>query len=172
MFINSQRKYRKFNLDRVLAIGVHNWNNRESILSELSFDTQLKFAIFCLNQLQPIVRVSSIDCFQYIVDSLNSYLEGNLDVKNCLYALYHNDDGETISFLCNNSISSLITNGDRKYNSGYILTYMSHIVVDELARRSLEHETKNDQMTYIRQLIVENLSEEDKDNWLINIDLC
>lgn len=159
------------NLDRILSVP-YEWSNRHIMLSNLPHRKQVEFALFCAKQVIQFVDSSHSDACIKALKAAEAYMNNFISLESCKevfdqaaakiqsyspqsYAAYY-----TICAAIHEETNSAHYAGTVAY---YVVAY--HITKKD-SNNKIE-EVKAEQMNYMKELIVQSLSREDAECWLL-----
>lgn len=150
------------NIDKLIEYKF-NWYERQNILFELSHISHVKFAIFCAEQVLHLIDDKYMMSAIQAIDTAKLYTEGKATGKDCEKAAIFTTPH--VEFVHNDAYNVV-------YGAVYAATTVSsHSYATAYSRLCVEllnpEITKQEQMNYLRHLVLENLSEEERENWLL-----
>jgi len=167
-----------------------NWDNRETILNELSHKNKVRFALFCAKQTRHLT--DNKEAMQAI-NIVELFLEDKATAKKCRkasdaasYAAYTSYDAAaataataaaTASYATSNTASNTTTTASVSYAAANASAYAvsaSASAAEAAFYAAInpndepnKDQLKQEQMDYLRDLAISELSEEERDNWLL-----
>ena len=150
------------NLDRLMEYNIGSYNSIEAILVCLPYRLQLQFAVFLATQLSQYVTISKSIRILNSVEILNKHLSEPVFNRLECYERLKTDD--------NKFLMSVVASCDQIYNSAFRITNEMNKFVTCYELEFGEQSSTDAKImfsSFLRNLILENLTDEQKENWLL-----
>jgi len=162
------------NTDKLLSIPFL-WDNRETILSELSHKNKVRFALFCAKQVKHLMNSKKAT---QAIDIVELFLEDKATAEECRKA-------STVTYASaayTTSAAAAATAASASYAAhtatAVSASYAAHAAYIAINPNNNDpnsglnkDQLKQEQMDYLRALITSELSEEERDNWLLIVSI-
>jgi hypothetical protein len=139
------------------------WQDRQNILMELPHKACVKFTIFCAEQVVHLIDDKYMPSATKVIEVAKLFVEGKATSKECegaaIFTTPHIEYTHNDAY---NVIYGAAFTATTVSSSSYATAYSR--ICTEILNPEI---TKQEQMNYLRQLVIENLSEEERDNWLL-----
>jgi len=160
------------NIDKLLSTPFK-WDKRETILSELSHKNKVRFALFCAKQVKHLI--DSKEAIQAI-DIVELFLEDKATTEECrkaanaIYAAAY-DTAYTASAASAASAAAYTAAAYTAFAAASYAAssaaYAAYTTAASTSTITNKDQLKQEQMDYLRELIMGELSKEERDNWLL-----
>ena len=149
------------------------WSNRRTFINSLSHTSQVHFALFCAMQVKPLMKDKrSLNALSVV----EKFLEGKATKEECADAYadayayasaYASASANAASAAASASYAAAAANA--AYAAYASASYASAAAAaSSAAYAAANQETiKQEQMNFLRKLLIESMSEEDKECWLL-----
>jgi hypothetical protein len=140
------------------------WDNRELLLKELPHKDVVRFALFCAKQ---VVSQNQIPVAENAIKVVELWLEDRATREECGRAAYAAARAADAAYAAAYAAAARATYAaDADAAAAYAGAYAAAAAA--AAAGATNKETlKQEQMDYLRELIIKNLPEEDRDCWLL-----
>jgi len=155
------------------------WDNKETILNELSHKNKVRFALFCVKQVKHLIDdEDSKKVTMQTVNIIELFLEDKATAEECkkaddvanivVYNAHASTGANTAAFaVLYNAIHAAAYTVHATSHATYAAYTVSHASYYTNANEPNKDQLKQEQMDYLRELVMGELSEEERDNWLL-----
>ena len=144
------------------------WNNIQHFTEVLPHNSQILFACFCANQVIHLVPQEHQKVCKKAIEVALLFIDGKSTKEECKKAAASTADAAyaTASAVAASAVDAAYAAAHAAYAAA---TYAAAHASDAAAyaASSNKEEIKQEQMNYLRELIINNLTEEEKDCWLL-----
>jgi len=167
------------NIDKLLSTSFK-WDKRETILNELSHKNKVKFALFCAKQVKHLLNnkeaIQAIDIVELFLEDKATAEEcrkasnAAYTVANTAYAA--SAAAYTSAAYTAYTATTAYTAASAASYAASAASYAAHAAYTAINLNNPNNglnkdQLKQEQMDYLRIVVLSELSEEERDNWLL-----
>lgn len=165
-------------LDKIMSIGFK-WANLPAILSELSHVDQVRFSLYCMNEVKHLLNPYHRDICDRVYDLLVLYIAGEMDKKSVeemftrmTHIQYGYIDNQIIQSSDYYAVLTYLAGIYTLYHRSFSKWEASHMLnaimyqKPNVTDQDIDN-IKTKQLEYVKQLLLNSLSPEQKECWLL-----
>jgi len=148
------RSNQKFDIDALLNVK-WKWDNKEMILKLLEHSEQIRFAIFCANQVIHLMPTEHMEVCLKAIGCAELYLKGKASKEECIVAANAADAAYAADAAAADAAAATYA-----ADAAYTAAYAASAAADK-------HVIKAEQMEYLRSLILSKMPQDSITDWLL-----
>jgi len=146
-----------------------NWDNRRHFLYQLPHRAQVQFALFCANQIKHLIRdkksLEALKITKSFLDEKATKEECRLATSAASAAAYDASAASAAAYDASAAYAAAYAAASAAASAASAAAYDASAA--SAAAYDASAELKQEQLFFLRELIIENLSEEERNNWLL-----